>query len=168
MINLLVVFVAVWVVFIDIINKMKPAWKYVAYGVAILFFSFNAVKCRTLSYHRYSGWMNVDFNKNLKALLEIEPSFQEWGVGKDDKVISVNDFSINGSLYYMNRKGYTQFGSDLLKAETFYQRIEQGAKYLVVTDTTILEQEHLKLFTVKPVGNFENVFLYDIQGIKQK
>ena len=74
--------------------------------------------------------------KNYKALITIEPLFKKLGIGKDDKVISIPDPSINGTLYYMNRKGYTDFGSDFSNADGFYQRIEDGAKYLIVNDTT--------------------------------
>jgi hypothetical protein len=110
--------------------------------------------------------MNAPFTKYHKALLELDPLFKRLGISKDDKVISLPDTSINSTLYYMNRKGYTTFGSDFSKKETFYRRIEQGAKYLIVNDSTILFSEVLQPFVKNKIGEFENVSVYDIRNIK--
>lgn len=165
MINLLVVLVAIWGLLANELIKIKGFVKYLVGGIAVLFFYFNVVSCKERAEGRYIGWMNDDYQK-LKALLEIEPFFKEIGVKEYDKVISVNDFSINGSLYYMNRKGYTNFGSDLSKSEIIYKRIDQGAKFLVVTDTMIVSKSHLKPFIQNPLGNYENVHVYDLINLQ--
>jgi hypothetical protein len=167
LINLLVVLVAVWVVFASWVEKYSFKVKRAVYFLAIVFFILNAVKCSKQAHNRYLGWMNDDFNNNLKSLLEIEPSFREWGIGKEDKVISINDYSINGSLYYMNRKGYTHFGSNLTDKNVIYQRIEQGAKYMVVTDTVILSEKYLEPFIQSELGSYKNVVVFDLQGINK-
>lgn len=112
--------------------------------------------------------MNELYDNNYKALTHIEPSFEKWGIKKDDKIISIPDYTINGTLYYMNRKGYSEFGSDFSKVETFYQRIAQGAKYLVINDSTILSNEYLKPFVNNKIGQYKNVSVYCIQGIKSE
>lgn len=168
MINLVVVLVAVWTIFIIQLKRLelKLYLKFAAYGLISVFFIWNAIACRKHLNERYEGWMNETYNKHFKTLIDIGPSFQKWGVNQEDKVISIPDFTINTTLYYMNRKGYTDFASDFSKAETFYWRIEQGAKYLVINDSTILSREYLKPFIQKKVGKFENVLVYDIQNIK--
>jgi hypothetical protein len=105
--------------------------------------------------------------KQFAPLKEIEPYFEQIGIGTEDKVISLPDFTINGSLYFMNRKGYTEFGSDFNNLETFYTRIEQGAKYMVVNDTTILNKEIIKPFIIKKIGEFKNIWIFDLQGIRK-
>ena len=165
MINLLVVFVLVWGVFFTQFKRLNPRLRNIAYILAIAFFTWNAITCHERIQKRYEGWMNEMYHR-MKALREIEPSFREWGIQPEDRVISLPDNTINASLYYMNRKGYTEFGSDFSKKETFYQRIEQGAKYLVVNDSTIIQNEPLKSFTLNETGRFNNIIVYDLQNIE--
>ena len=167
LINLIVVLVAIWAVFLAEAKKIKAKTyvRFISYGLAIGFFLWNVHMCDKHVQLRYVGWMNETFHKNYKALIDIEPSFQKWGIKEDDKVISIPDVSINTTLYYMNRKGYSDFGSDFSKPETFYWRIENGAKYLVVNDSSILSQDYLKPFIEKQVGTYENIAVFDLRGI---
>ncbi len=167
MIDLLVVLVAVWTVFLTQIKNKKPLFKYIAYGLAIVFFAFNAIKCKDRAEGRYVGWMNAPYQNNYKALITIEPLFEKLGIGENDKVISIPDPSINGTLYYMNRKGYTEYGSNFSNADGFYQRIEDGAKYLIVNDTTILSKDYLAPFIQNEIGSYENIRIFDIEHISK-
>lgn len=165
-INLLVVLVSVWIIFLKQINNMKPVVKYIAYTLAIAFFVFNAVTCKHRASERYVGWMNGSYENNMKALISIQPLFMELGITENDKVISIPDPSINASLYYMNRKGYTDYGSDFSKTEGFYQRIGLGAKYLIVNDSTLLSKEYLTPLIQKKIGQHQNVTIFDIQNLQ--
>lgn len=162
MINLLVVFVSVWGVFLYQIRQGKPVVQYIAYGLAIIFFTYNVITCKHRAEGRYIGWMNSPYENNYKALRSMEPLFDELGVGMDDKVISIPDPSINGTLYYMNRKGYTDFGSDFSNADGFYKRIEDGAKYLIVNDTSVLSKEYLAPFIQNEIGRYGNIRIFNI------
>ena len=165
-INLLVVFVAVWAVFFYSLKQTKLITHPVFYAIGLGFLIFNVVTCQTRIETRYIGWMNGMYVERMKALTEIAPYFNELGVAKEDKVISIPDYTINASLFYMNRKGYTEFASDFTKTETFYARIEQGAKYLIINDTTILHKPELQPFIIKKMGEFQNIWVYDLQGIQ--
>ncbi len=167
LINLIIVFVFVWAVFLAQLKKMKPQFKIAASVLAVAFLTWNAIACRDRIQNRYLGWMNEMYHR-MEALTEIEPLFQEWGVQPEDKVISLPDNTINGSLYYMNRKGYTEFGSDFTREEGFYLRIEQGAKYLIVNDSTIINNDHIRPFTQNKLGEYDNIIVYDIQNITPK
>ena len=100
--------------------------------------------------------------------IEIQPVLKEWGIQKNDKVISVPDFTINGSLYFMNMKGYTDFGNDFTKAEAFYNRMDQGAKYLIVNDSTILKNEVIQPFITNKLGEYKNISVYDLRDVKKQ
>ena len=165
MINLLVVFVSVWAVFLAQLKNLRPAFKITAYVLAIAFFTLNVVTCRERIQNRYLGWMN-DMYHRMKALIEIEPAFREWGIGPEDKVISLPDNTINASLYYMNRKGYTEFGSDFSKEEGFYQRIKNGASYLIVNDSAIIANDYMKPFVQHKIGQFSNIIVFDLREIQ--
>ena len=166
MINLLATFVATWAV---LFYKLRN-WKYfkspLLYFIGIAFFSWNVITCKERIYFRYNSWMNDMYSRQFASLKEIEPYFGQIGLKPDDKVISLPDFTINGSLYFMNRKGYTQFGSDFSKAEGFYSRIEDGAKFLVINDTTFLHNPEIQPFINKKVGEYKNIRIYDLQEIQ--
>ena len=165
-INLLVVFVAVWAVFFYSIKETKLIKHPAFYAIGLGFLIFNVVTCQTRIETRYTGWMNSMYVDRMKALTEIEPYFNELGIARDAKVISIPDYTINASLFYMNRKGYTEFASDFTKPETFYSRIEQGAKYLIVNDTTILHKPEIQPFIISKLGEFKNIWVYDLGEIK--
>lgn len=162
MINLLVVIACVLVIFISQLNKMKPVSRYLVYSLAVAFFMFNAITCKKRVEGRYTGWMNAPY-QNYKALRTIEPLFNKLGIEEHDKVISIPDESINGTLYYMNRKGYTEFGSNLSNAEGIYQRINDGAKYLILNDSTLLSREYLIPFVQNEIGRHENILIFDLK-----
>lgn len=162
MINLLVVFVAVWAIFIKHLKVFIPLPAKILYGLAVLFFALNVWTAHHRHNARYTGWMNDMYN-NMKALLEIEPQFRNWGISPEDKVISLPDMTINGSLVFMNRKGYTEFGSDLSNPETYYSRIEHGAKYLIINDSTILSRSYLQPFLQNKIGEYKNIRVYNLQ-----
>jgi hypothetical protein len=166
-INLLATFVAVWAILFYQIRNWKYFSNPVFYLLGFVFFSWNVFTCQERIHVRYNSWMNDMYVKQFAPLKEIEPYFEQIGIGTEDKVISLPDFTINGSLYFMNRKGYTEFGSDFNNLETFYTRIEQGAKYMVVNDTTILNKEIIKPFIIKKIGEFKNIWIFDLQGIRK-
>lgn len=165
-INLLVVFVAIWAIFLNRIIKARFFTNPIFYGIAIAFFVLNVFTCQKQINGRYVGWMNDMYINRMKSLVEINPYFEKLGIKANDLVISLPDNTINGSLYYMNRKGYTEFGSDFSKKETFYKRIEQGAKYLIINDSTIVSREILKPFLTNKIGEYKNILIYDLQKNK--
>src|SRR5690554_6086703 len=168
LINLIVVLVAVWAIFLyRLKNSIKSAQlKIVVKSAFLVFLIWNVMACRQQILVRYVGWMNETYHKHFKSLLSIEPSFQEWGIKQEDLVISIPDNSINTTLYYMNRKGFTDFGSDFTNQDMFYKRIEQGVKYLVVNDSTLLQSDVIQPFISDTVGQYENVMVFNLQNIE--
>ncbi len=69
MINLLVVFVAVWALFLTQLNKLNPKIKNISYGIAVLFFLWNALICQNRIQKRYEGWKNEMYH-NIKPFTE--------------------------------------------------------------------------------------------------
>lgn len=158
------VLVIVWAIFF-IYMKEKRIWNHpVVYVLFFIVFALLANDGIRRHKARYEGWMNEGYKRHMEALTEIEPKFKEWDIKPDDKVISIPDKSINASLYYMDRKGYTDFGSDFSKEEIFRQRINQGAKYLVINDTTILSQPLIRKFTGNCIGSYRNIKVYSLKN----
>lgn len=115
--------------------------------------------------NRVYGFYNDHHRKYYSGLTDIEPYLDSLGVTYDKKVISIPDHSVNISLYLMNRKGFTDFGYPYLSQDDndmdFY--MARGAEYLVVTDTSILEErKYLKPYTKELIGQHKNVFIYNL------
>jgi hypothetical protein len=165
MINLLVVLVSVWTIFFSQINLLQSRFKVLLYALISIFFVFNVVTCKIRVKKRYAGWMNEWYEDHLKPLTTIEPLLKDLGIAEDDKIISIPDPSINSSLYYINRKGYTNYGSDFSTPDGFYRRIQDGAKYLVINDSTILSKTIIHPFSQKKIGQYLNISIYDIQNL---
>jgi len=163
MITQMQVLVIVWAIFF-IYLKDKKLWNHpVAYVVLLIIFGVLANNGSIRHKARYEGWMNENYKLHFEALTKIEPSFQQWHIKPDVKVISLPDFAINTTLYYMNRRGYTEFGTDYLREDVFRKRIMLGAKFLIINDTTILEKPEIQKFATNFVGQFRNVKVYRLR-----
>ena len=159
------VLVIVWAIFF-IYLKDKQFWNHpIAYIMLIIVFGFLANDGMIRHKERYEGWMNEGYKMHMEALTEIGPYFEKWSIKPEDKVISIPDNSINASLYYMNRKGYTDFGSDFSQEEIFRKRIYQGATYLVINDTTIISQPLIQKFSSNFIGQYRNVKVFRLKTV---
>jgi len=128
-----------------------------------LIFIYNIHTCQKQLSNRYQGWMNDGFVNHYSALCEIEPLLEQLKIEKNDRVISIPDPSITASLYYMNRPGFTDFGTDFNKEEQFRKRINQGAKYMIINDTTIIDRPIVKAFAQHLLGQYRNVKIFDLR-----
>jgi len=164
MITQMQVLVIVWAIFFSYL-KDKKFWSHpLVYGLLLVVFALLANDGMIRHKARYEGWMNEGFKLHMEALTEIQPYFNLWKIQPEDKVISIPDNSINASLYYMDRKGYTDFGSDFSREEVFRKRIYQGAKYLVINDSTILDRPLIQKYTTNFVGQYRNVKVFKLQA----
>ncbi len=114
---------------------------------------------------KYWDYYHRNYNRTFKALEEIQPYLSKIGVKDNDTIISIPDYSINISLYLMDKKGFSDFGYGNLK--NYKERIEyfkkHNAKYLIINDTSLIEkQPELKEFTNNCIGTFKNVKIYKL------
>jgi hypothetical protein len=161
-----IVMVPVWTILFIFLKDNGLLSKIAVHGIVLIFFAANIWTCRHRIEERHKGWMNEWYKQKLEAVGEIEPYLDQWGVSKNDLVISLPDYSMNGTLFLMNRKGFTEYANDFSKKETFDHYISIGAKYLILNDTTILKNAVLQPFIVKPIGNYKNVRVFDLREIK--
>ncbi len=162
-----IVMVPVWTVLFIYLKGSKFYNTVGLSALVVVFLATNIWTCRHRIEERHKGWMNEWYKQKLEAVGEVEPYLNKLGIGKDDLVISLPDYSMNGTLFLMNRKGFTDYANDFSKDEEFRKRIANGAKYLIINDSTILSKEVLKPYQVKPLGQYKNVFIYDLREFKQ-
>jgi hypothetical protein len=159
--------IVIWIIFFHYLKQFRFSGSRVFLGVLVVIFAVLATNGRNRHHKRYSGWMNEGYKMHFEALTTIQPLFDQWGIGENDLVISLPDPSINASLYYMNRKGYTDFASDFTREETFSWRISQGAKYLIINDTTILVRPEISKYARHPIGNYKNIRVFNLKPFSE-
>ncbi len=151
-------------------------------SVFLLFLCYNVLYCQNNMKMRYwidinkperfaseneiGRWafMHVNYVKKMQAFETLHYYFNALGVKPTDKVISIPDSSINISLVLMNHKGWTSFGFEGMKQK---QKIEKqimlGAKYLLVSDSSIYKDTSIEPFMHDYVGSYENIDIFYLQ-----
>ena len=121
---------------------------------------------RYASQFEIGGWayMHYDYVTKTKAFESLPYYFNVIGIKPDDKVISIPDPSINISLVLMNHKGWTAFGFDTMnQIEKIENQINHGAKYLLVSDSSIYKDASIEPFMHDYVGSYENIDIFNLQ-----
>lgn len=99
----------------------------------------------------------------IKPLESITPYLRSLGINRNDRVISLPDNSFNVTLYLMDQKGFT-LGKKALKMDS--TKLEdfraQGAKYLILSDTTLLTYPTLNKYTGHKLGLYKHVAIYKL------
>lgn len=119
---------------------------------------------------KYWEWYHWNYERTYRGLEDLEPQLEKWGIGRNKKVLSIPDGSINITLFLMNRKGYSDFwmmsnpkNHALVGKDRVKKTIEWGAEYLVVNDTTALANHPAKSFIEDTIGMHRNVMVYRLR-----
>jgi len=128
-------------------------------AIAFLIHNVDFARRRMIGRYNPDGWTNANYTHNLRAFTEIEPYLEAIGVRPNERVISLSDDHINTSLYLMNHKGWTNYGiyNDMTRLQ---EKIDQGAKYLFISDTTTYAIPGIESFTSNKVGQYKNIDIY--------
>ena len=156
-------FIIIWILFFKTTNGYPRINNLIVNLAFIGFLFYNAYQSKLILDSRYIGWKNASYIDHMKALGELEPVFEDFGIGPYDKVISIPDKSINISLYMMNHRGFTNYNSKFDKPGTYQRRIQDGAKYLVINDTLILNDSLIQPFISYPVTTYKNVKIFNLK-----
>lgn len=156
-------FILIWILFFKTMGAYNWFKHWIVSLIILGCLSYNVVECEKNLNSRYKGWKNEHYLNHLKAIGELDPVFEEFKIVPYDKVISIPDNSINVSLYLMNRRGFTNYNSRFDKLGTYQKRIQDGAKYLVVNDTLILNDTLVQPFLEYPIVTYKNVKIFDLQ-----
>jgi hypothetical protein len=113
--------------------------------------------------NRFTGWMNQQHTTEFYGYATIEPYLDSLGISCDSKVISMNDPSINITLYLMNRQGWSKYGTNMHDSTAIAHRIEMGAEYLLHhKEIDFASEPHWSCFIEKEVGKYENITIHKI------
>ncbi len=104
-------------------------------------------------------WSNWNKSVTWDRFQNIEKYFIEIGVNPEDKIIALPDPSFSISLFYTNRKGWTNY-MNYHKKEDIKYLIDKGAKFLFILDEKVLEENFIQPFITNPVGNYNGILIY--------
>lgn len=117
----------------------------------------------TVEEKNFSDWFHYNYALTYKPLETITPYLRILGIKREDKVISVPDPSFNITLYLMDQKGFTEteksLNNDSLRVKN---DIDLGAKYIIINDTSILRKTNLKNSLKECIGQYKNIFIYNL------
>jgi hypothetical protein len=130
--------------------------------IAFLIHNVDFARRRMSDRYNPDKWQNKYYTTNIQAFTEVGPYLDSLGITKADKVISLPDNSINISLYLMNRKGWTNYGMNA-DSTKIRQRINQGAKYLLISDPKAYDEPGVKPFISNKAGRFKNIDIYKLK-----
>ena len=75
----------------------------------------------------------------------------------------MSDWSINITLYFMDQKGLTRYGfSHLNDNERVEFAIEQGCKYLIISEKDLAKIDIDKKYLCKLIGKYQNLSIFEL------
>ena len=111
---------------------------------------------------RYSGWMNQEYLDQLKPLGEMNDQLRKVGVSSNSLVICIPDRSFNQGLYLLDRSGWSDFDSLSFYPERMAEKIQMGAEYLIVCDTSALSRPGILTHQGNELPAYKNVRIFKL------
>ena len=164
-INLYILIPLIFLGFLQLLkNKYNRVYTSIFFRIIlIIFLIYNIKFAKDQMNNRYSsmGWENENYIVNIQSFGEINPYLQSIGIKSEDKVISLSDNSINISLYFMNRKGWSNYGINLDRLK-IKKAINLGAKFLFIYDKEVYNEPGIQPFIKNKIGEFNNIDIYSL------
>lgn len=135
-------------------------------GMVVGLLLLNVLHAKGIMDHRYSDKGRMDIANKTMYLPEMEGFLTGIGVGPEEKVISLPDDSPNASLYLINRTGWSGYNVKHIPEDVEYYR-QMGAHFLIIHDSTLLQDERLQPYLGQLTGEWEGVYVYDLKGESQ-
>jgi hypothetical protein len=116
---------------------------------------------------RYSkDGRNQGYVYNLKVYEDMSPHLDSLGIHKDDRVVVLTDPTINTSLYFLDRKGWTAY-SDYTDSIRISKTIGMGADFLMANDS-VRQLPGVEPFTRDFYAEFKGIEIYDLRGYRKE
>ncbi len=162
--NLFILFTLLLIFSIYIIMKRLPKLgnSIIFQSVLATFLIINIFMCSETMMDRRVGWPNDQFRDSYSHYKEYAAKLEELGIKKDDYIISIPDYSPNISLYFLNRYGWTDYGSNFKDTLVFEKRIMQGAKFIVINDSTVFNNYPVHKYLSKKIFEDRNTQIYSL------
>lgn len=166
-IDLYIMFLLAVVSFVFLLkNSSRRAFQW-GKPIFILLLIFNVLYCHKEIDKRYHGASMDYYNQYLKDFSAFKQVKQQFGIQDNDLVVSVPEGTINASLYLMDQKGWSTYGNNFENGQYYESKIERGAKFLLVSDSTLLNADYLQPYIKHPLGHFKSISVFDLRGLTE-
>ena len=152
-----------WIALFALLKGSGRVYKSIINSLLATIVIISALNCRQMMKERSDGWMNSWYRENLEALYIAGSEMNSLGIGENSVIVSIPDPSINSSLYFLRRRGFTDFGNKFTDPGDIARAISKGAEYLVVNDTTLLTNSAVSQYSAYPCAAFQNIRLFDLK-----
>lgn len=163
LIDIFIMVPIIWGVFFIHFRDNKWLNSRISYAVLFMYLLFLGIKVNDRFEQRFDGWMNEWYVTNLKEVGELEPVLDSLNIGLEERVISIPDVSINATLYFLNRKGWTNYGSNFADTNIIEKRISQGAKYIVINDSTAFADYPVQKYLDQKIYQGKHTYIYSLK-----
>lgn len=89
------------------------------------------------------------------------PDLESIGINKKDTILCIGDYTINRTLFLLNRLGYTDFNRSGQNLNDFLKNRPQ-IKYLVCIEPELLQKEDVKVHTTNKIFERENLSIFKL------
>ena len=165
-INLYILLLITTVSFVYFLKTNLPLafkWGKIIFVVLLV---FNVIYVRKELNQRYHGANMEYYNLYVKDFKSMKEYNRKMGIKREDFVISIPEGTINASLYYMDQKGWSAYGKNFQCEEFFRTDIALGAKYLFVSDSTLLKASYLAPFVKNKIGQYKSVSVFYLRKLE--
>jgi len=143
-------------------EKLTNIGRKVALLFMTIFVVWGGLFSREQLQFRLTGWPNNDGNNTFSSYFDLEPFLRnEIGIDRYEKVVAYPDYSVCISLYLCDQKGWQmspENNADFLKS-----RVELGAKYILVNESSFYSIEGIDQFQLKKVGQHKKITVLKIE-----
>lgn len=155
----------IWVLFWYVLNKKRAiSWQSIRVRTCLIVICIVSVGLTSRSIRmRYD---NPRFTSGCNPALLDKASVSAWlaasGVEPTDRVISIPDPSPNITLYFLNRKGWTNYNfGNRLNRDTMQRYVRDlGARFLIVHDSSWLRRPELMPYMGNLAGTNQGMSIF--------
>ena len=124
--------------------------------IILLLISINyAQEKLTKRYLKFDEYANIG-----KRLDNVGDYLDIIGINENDKVIVIHDITPNGSLYFLDRRGWTIYDTTASKLKDIPSYINEGASYLIITNDKYMQNSNIQKITKEQIGSYNDILFF--------
>jgi hypothetical protein len=139
------------------------------YALLFIFINVNINGAYFYNHNAYQSYSEdlKNFNPSFFKKDQLQQFLIENGVQANDRVISYPDISPNTTLFYLNRKGWSETFLGNAFSDKLPNLKKHGAKWLIINKTEDEQSQKMMSMFDQAKAIFDNsIFLYDLNELK--
>jgi len=151
--------------FLTFKNKFPKVFNSIFIKAAFLLLAVLSLNYGKLNLQRRYNDNNGDkFAKIGIVLKDTRKYLDSSGISADAKFIVVTDYTPNGSLYFLNRPGWTIQDTAKEALKRFEECVKSGADYVLLTDKAYAENPDISKYLGELKGKYNSILVYKINA----